>query len=36
LEIGVSRYAEWPTEWERNPQRSGRSHPFGLFANEAD
>ena len=36
LEIGVSRYAEWPTEWERNPQRSGRSHPFGLFTNEAD
>ncbi len=36
LEVGVSRYAEWPSEWERNPQRSGRSYPFGLFTNEAD
>jgi len=36
LEIGVSRYAKWSSEWERNPQRSGRSHLFGLFTNEAD
>ena len=36
LKIGVSRYAEWPAEWKRNPQRSRRSYPFGLFTNEAD